>query len=175
LGALISSWERSLRAERKSPKTLRNYLDSAEQLLAFLDAHAMPTDVASIKREHVEWYLVDLGERLSASTVATRYRGLQQCFRWLLDEGEVTESPMARMRPPKVPEREIPVLSDDDLRRLLKVCEGRAFEQRRDAALLRLMIDTGFSSSPAPPASSRSRATVDTHSPFAALRKSSRL
>jgi site-specific recombinase XerD len=42
-----------------------------------------------------------------------------------------------------VPESPPPVLSDDQLRRLLRACEGRDFLARRDAAVLRLLIDTG--------------------------------
>jgi integrase len=41
------------------------------------------------------------------------------------------------MRPPTV-------LSDDDLKRLLATCSGRDFEQRRDAAIIRLLADTGM-------------------------------
>ena len=50
---------------------------------------------------------------------------------------------MARMRPPKVPEQPVAVLTLDEQRRLLATCEGRSFEDRRDAALLRVFIDTG--------------------------------
>jgi integrase len=35
------------------------------------------------------------------------------------------------------------VLTDDQLRTLLNSCEGRTFVHRRDAALIRLFIDTG--------------------------------
>jgi site-specific recombinase XerD len=35
------------------------------------------------------------------------------------------------------------VLTDDELRALLKAADGNTFEQRRDVALLRVMIDTG--------------------------------
>jgi integrase len=37
-----------------------------------------------------------------------------------------------------------PVLNDDQLRRLLKVCDGRDFLHRRDTAIVRLFIDTGI-------------------------------
>ena len=51
---------------------------------------------------------------------------------------------MAKMKPPKVPEVPVPVLTDDDLRRLLAACEGRAPEDRRDMAVLRLFLDSGM-------------------------------
>ena len=63
---------------------------------------------------------------------------------WLVEEGEVRAIPMERMRPPHVPEAPPPVLADDELKRLLATCErGTAFEDRRDAALIRVFIDTG--------------------------------
>ena len=36
LEVLLPAWTRSLRAARRSPKTIKNYLDAGEQLLAFL-------------------------------------------------------------------------------------------------------------------------------------------
>ena len=50
---------------------------------------------------------------------------------------------MARMKPPSIPEVPVPVVSDDDLRKLLKTCDGATYEERRDQAIFRLFIDTG--------------------------------
>jgi integrase len=50
---------------------------------------------------------------------------------------------MADMNPPQIPDEPPPVLSDDQLRWLLKACEGRDFTDRRDAAIFRLFLDTG--------------------------------
>jgi len=47
------------------------------------------------------------------------------------------------MRAPRVPEAPVPVLSDDQLRALLRWVEGRDFISGRDAAILRLLVDTG--------------------------------
>jgi hypothetical protein len=47
------------------------------------------------------------------------------------------------MKPPIVPEQPVPVVPEDGLRRLLKACEGKDFEARRDTALIMLLLDTG--------------------------------
>jgi site-specific recombinase XerD len=48
------------------------------------------------------------------------------------------------MRPPHVPDEPPAVLRDEELRRLLATCErGASFEDRRDAAVIRVFIDTG--------------------------------
>jgi site-specific recombinase XerD len=144
LSSLISSWERSLRAANRAPKTLKTYLEAARQLAAFLDDRGMPTEVMSIRREHIETFVEDQVMRWKPATASNRYRGLAQLFKWLEEEGEVASNPMGRMKGPKVPDVPVPVLSDDELRRLLKACDGREFDERRDAAIIRLFIDAGM-------------------------------
>ena len=45
------------------------------------------------------------------------------------------------MKPPKVPEVPVPVLTEDQLKKLLAACEGKELEDRRDMAVLRLFLD----------------------------------
>ena len=140
----IESYGRHLRAENLSPRTRQTYMESARQVARFLGERGMPRDVTSITREHVEAFITHLLERWKPATANNRYRGLQSFFRWLVEEGEIGESPMARMKPPRVPDNPPDVLREEELRALLATCErGPAFEDRRDAAILRVFIDTG--------------------------------
>jgi site-specific recombinase XerD len=141
--ALLPSWQRSLRAARRSPRTVQSYTEAAEQLEDFLVRRGMPTAVDSIAREHVESFIEDLDTRSKPATVGVRFRSLQQLFKWMLEEGELTSDPMARMRSPSVPEDPPAVLTDAELRALLKACEGSDSIARRDTAILRVFIDTG--------------------------------
>jgi site-specific recombinase XerD len=143
LSTLLPDWKRHLRAVNRAPATIDSYLNVGSAFHAYLVSHGMPVAAGSITREHVEHYIADLGDRLAAPTVAKHYRSLQQLFRWLEDDGEITRSPFERMRPPAVPEQPVPILSDDELTRLLKAAAGNTFEQRRDTALLRFLLDTG--------------------------------
>jgi site-specific recombinase XerD len=144
LTVLLPSWRLHLEASNLSPRTIRAYTDDGALLAAFLTARGMPTAVLSIRREHVEAFIVAELERTSPSSAATRYRSLQQLFKWLDDEGEIDTSPMAKMRPPKIPEKPVPVLSDDHIRLLLADCSGKDFRNRRDCAIIRLFLDTGM-------------------------------
>ena len=74
--------------------------------------------VVAIEREHCELFIEDQLLRWADETAAHRYRALQQFFRFCVEDGEIAESPMAKMRPPKVRETPPPVLSEEDLRRL---------------------------------------------------------
>jgi len=104
----------------------------------------MPSDVADIRREHVESFIADLLLKWKPATANNRYRGLQSFFKWALEEGEVKTSPMANKKPPRIPENPPPVLREDDLKRLLAGGEhSQDFESRREAALIRVFIYTG--------------------------------
>jgi site-specific recombinase XerD len=142
--ANLASFGRHLRAENKAPSTVVTYAKAVEQLAAFLAVEGMPTRVAAVRREHIEAFLVDLQARMKPATVSQRYRSLQQFWKWLREEGEIRDDPMAHMKPPHVPETPPPVLREENLRALLAACAGSEFEERRDTAIVRLFLDTGM-------------------------------
>jgi site-specific recombinase XerD len=140
----LKSFGRHLRAQNLSPRTVDTYTESVRQLARFLADKGMPQDVGVVRREHVESFISSLLELWKPATAHNRYRGVQAFFKWLAEDGEIAASPMAKMRPPRVPEQPPAVLREDELRALLARCEkGTSLEDRRDAAVLRVFIDTG--------------------------------
>ena len=137
----LESFSRHLRAKNRSPRTVQSYNETVEQFAAFLAERGMPTSVASIRREYVESWIETLLERFRPATAAVRFRSLQQ-FRWLLAEGEIERDPMERMSAPRIPDEPPAILTQADLRRLVKACEGQDLEARRDQAIMFLFIDT---------------------------------
>jgi site-specific recombinase XerD len=144
LEALAVSFARHLRAANRSPRTVRSYLESVAGLDSFLAERGMPRTVASIAREHVESYIEDQLARFKPTTALVRFKSLQQFFRWLVDEGEITASPMDRMRPPKAAPPPPAVLRAPEVKSLLAACAGSRFEDRRDTAVIALFYDTGL-------------------------------
>jgi site-specific recombinase XerD len=139
---LLRSFERHLRAENRSDQTVTTYLIALRQAEAFLTG-SRGTTLAAADRADLEAYLGDLLTRRAAATAATYYKVLKLLYQWLEDEDELPASPMAKMRPPIVPDQPVPVIPDDGLRRLLGACAGKGFEDRRDTAMIMLLLDTG--------------------------------
>ena len=54
----ITSWQLSLEAAGKSPRTVRSYTNSVRALCAFLDAQGMPSDVEGLGAEHLRGFLL---------------------------------------------------------------------------------------------------------------------
>ncbi|WP_262282130.1 tyrosine-type recombinase/integrase [Micromonospora sp. MA102] len=140
---LLPDWRRHLRAKNRSKATIDSYLRCGNNLADWLAEQGMPTTVGAVTREHLEAFIAAMLDRLSPATAAKHYRSLQQFWKWLADDGEIPRSPMERMSPPAVPEQPVPVLTDDELTRLLAATKGTDFEHRRDTAILRVLIETG--------------------------------
>lgn len=142
LGSLRDSFALHLGATR-SPKTSRIYLAALDGLIRYLGTQGMPTDARAVRREHVESYVAARRATVKPTTQSLEFRALQQFWKWALEEEEIERSPMERMSPPRVPESPVPVISVDDFRKLLKTTDGRDFLDRRDAAILLVLFDTG--------------------------------
>jgi integrase len=138
---LARSFERYLRAGNKSPRTIETYLEAVVGFSGYLAATSkLALDQA--RREDVEAWMGALLARWRASTAHNRYRGLHAFYRWLEEEEDIP-SPMAKMKPPAVPDVPIPILGEPQLRALFAVCAGKDFDARRDTALLMTLLDAG--------------------------------
>jgi site-specific recombinase XerD len=141
LDDLPASFELYLRATNKSRRTIETYREALDGFTAHLQATSKrPLDQA--RREDVEAWMTVLLARWKPATAHNRYRGLHAFYRWLEEEEDIP-SPMAKMRPPAVPEQPVPVLGEQQLRTLFAVCAGKDFDARRDTALLMMLLDAG--------------------------------
>jgi site-specific recombinase XerD len=156
---MAASWLRALKSQNKSDNTIRIYGNAINSFGRFLldpddgyrpadldgtPGRPAPTDLDEIHREHVEAYVAATIRRTSPANAHQHFRALKTFFNWLLDEEELDRSPMRTMKPPQVPEKEVPVIPEDDLRKLFKTCKGRTYSDRRDTAILTLFLDTGL-------------------------------
>lgn len=145
---LAQSWQLSLRAERKSPQTLKSYGDGVRQYLTWCTDHeAQVVSRASLNH----WVAALLDGGAAASTARARQLAVRRFASWLADEGEVDVDPFLGVKAPKLDERVIEPLTDDELRALLKACAppkgapaAEALRYRRDEAMIRLMFETGM-------------------------------
>jgi integrase/recombinase XerC len=140
---LVRDWSRALRAENKSPRTIDIYTSAARLLGTWAAKLPEPPAPGEIGVRHVRDFIAHRVETTSPGNANTEYRALQQWFKFLVNEDEIDQHPMANMKPPHIPEQQVPVIPDDLLRQVLDTCTGKDFTSRRDTALIRLIFDTG--------------------------------
>ena len=144
LDTLWASFVRALRAEGVRPLTVTAYTQAKDAFATYATEHDLPTAPALVTRHDLEGFITEQIETKAPNTARNRFRALSRFFSWLVDEEELAESPMARMKAPRVVETPPEVLSLAEVRAMLKTCQGRDFTSRRDNAILRLLIDCGL-------------------------------
>ena len=143
LADLHKSFARHLRAEGKAERTATIYGQSITYYSAWLHAQGRQATLEELDRAAIREWLAGLTERNELSTVRTRHKGLQRFCGWLVEEGELAANPMAGLAAPTAPAKPVPVLSDEQLAALMKACAGKDFRDRRDEALIRVLLDAG--------------------------------
>lgn len=142
LADLLESWETHLEAERKSPNTIRLYVGGVRGFLAWCEAKDRP---AVLDRATVNAYVADLlRQGAEPATARARQLALRRFAAWLVEEDELADDPLAGLKPPRLDQKLVPVLDDSQLRLLIKACDGKGLADRRDEAIIRVMLETGI-------------------------------
>lgn len=140
----LSDFTRSLRAEGRNEKTIRLYSDAVLRLRDFLYSTGRPGEVEVIRKADVEeWLILEQGQ-VAGSTANLLHRSAARFFSWAEAEGIVDRSPMYRLRAPKAAVRPVPVLSGEDVAKMLRACSGRDFRSRRDACIIAMLAGLGL-------------------------------
>lgn len=137
---MVGSWELALRAERKSPATLRSYLAGVRLYLEWCARGGLPDEIA--KRPVQAWIAEMLDGGAEAATGQARLLAVRRFSAWLAEEEEIPADPLLGIKGVKIDTKHTPPLSDAELTAMLKAC-GKDFMGTRDAALLRLMTESG--------------------------------
>jgi site-specific recombinase XerD len=143
LDSLADSFLLSMRAAGRAERTQELRLMVLRYFCDWLTANGHEPTRDALTQRHIQTWLAELSGRLEPVTVAGYFAGLQRFCNWLVSEGELETSPMARLEMPRVQDKPVPILDDDELAALIRACAGRAFNCRRDEALIRFLLDAG--------------------------------
>jgi integrase/recombinase XerC len=142
---MAADYRLALEAENKSSQTVAVYGSALERFAEWLESKGLSTSVAEITRKDCRGFIDHLLRTKAPATAHNRFRSLKTFFAWLVSEEELDRSPMEAMQPPAVPDKPVDIVTEEEMRRLLKLCENKKdFASRRDAAMLRLFYDTGI-------------------------------
>ncbi len=83
-------------------------------------------------------------EPLSASSVHGHVRTLRAFFSWLVSEGFIESNPAKDLKPPKVYQKVVSTLSDDEIREILALFTPMNSSNARNQTIFMLMLDTGL-------------------------------
>lgn len=140
LDGLLASWLRELRGQRKSHHTVSSYDAAGRSFLAFCAEHDIP---AELTKTNVIGWLGAQGAN-QTSTVRLRLTALKLFARWLAQEEGFDADPVLAVKAPKMDQPSVADLSEAELVRMVKACDGAELRDRRDKAMLVLLAETGL-------------------------------
>jgi site-specific recombinase XerD len=141
---LRRSFVRFLRAEGISPTTVQRYELSVRQFQEFAQRMGFPLQVT---REHVAHFLEWRLQGHASNTARNDYMALSRYLKWLLEEGEIRDNPMLHVKPPPLRENLPRPYTADEVRAMLRVCQGKDPQSLRDRAIILVLVDTGLRAS----------------------------
>lgn len=141
--------------KRYSPHTVSAYESDLDQFMLFLNnpgsAGVVPeptvTHPNQISYHDIRNWMVELiGQKLTARSVNRKMATLRKYFKFLLQEGVITENPTSKVRSQKIPKKLPVVVEGDRLTQMLDSDEMFAadFIGQRDKLIVEMLFGTGM-------------------------------
>lgn len=127
-----------------SPHTTKNYEGVVGRFINYCQAELSISNASDLTAYHIRSYLLPFRERLKPYSFYDYFRAIKRFLNWLVSEGILATSPMANMKPPRVPKTLIQPFQPDALRKLLYLCDDKTFLGVRNKAIIMVFLDTGL-------------------------------
>lgn len=125
-----------------SGNTLRAYRADLTAFLAWARREGVPP--LDLTHRDLRSYLVELTRAgYTPQTISRHLSALRGLYRWMQREGRCSAATAVALSSPKLARTLPRTMSDEDVRRLLSVCEGDDPVSLRDRAFLELLYATG--------------------------------
>jgi site-specific recombinase XerD len=150
IDSLLNRYALTAKSEGKSPATIEHTTRVVKFFTEFLGGIA---DVRTVTGDDLRRFILALQQKdkwsglvqakpqkITGTSVNTYIRGIKAFWHWLETEGIIKQNPLAKVPTPK-PAKKLPkVLTEDELARVFKACQGND----RDMAIVQLLADSGM-------------------------------
>jgi site-specific recombinase XerD len=127
--------------QNRSSNTIIAYENDLDQLLEFIDQENV-TAIDQIQPQHIDKFKKYLLEekKYTNKTVSRKLNSIKSFFRFLLDEGAISQDPANSVTHPKISQKPPRILSPLEYRALRDVCR----DDPRSYAIVELMLQAGL-------------------------------
>ena len=150
LSTLAQRFEVHNRSEAKTPKTVEWYNQALELFRVWLQGEGMSTCLEDLGEDEAREFILHLQARkglrglASSYTVNNRVRALRAFFSWLYSQGYTEDHRLKNLKPPKVHQKVIEILTDGEIQRIFGSMNPNTLLGARNTAIFSLMLDTGL-------------------------------
>jgi site-specific recombinase XerD len=165
LKSLVNGFVLTKQTEGKSHRTVEFYSENLKRFLWYASRQWWSDDIRMLTEWHVREFLGYVANercrwgvegngsetcrvRASHATVHHYFVVLANFFNWLVREGFVSESPMARVRVARPKSRVVKPYTQEEIRRMIAVCDcdyehNARFLGSRNKAIILVLLDSG--------------------------------
>ena len=145
LDKLVQHFCQCMKAEGKSPATIRWYSEMTRSFVSFLLAVDRKAVLGELSLENARDFIIHEQERqLSPYTVQTKTRALKGFSSWLFGEGYLVENVLALLKIPKAPIKLIKPLTTEEIDSLVSIQNPLTTIGSRNMAILITLLGTGI-------------------------------
>ena len=159
LAELIDYYEVCNRAEGKSSKTISWYSENLKHFHSYLKSRHSPDEINNIDTKLLREYVLYLFKRnkyqdhpytpakdtpLSTATIHGHVRTLRAFFGWLTKEEFINQNPTTGLKPPKLDQKVITILSDEEIRNTINTFNPKQTSDARNQTIFMMLVDTGL-------------------------------
>lgn len=158
LEKLAQHFEAYNRTEGKSPRTVECYTSVLKYFGDFLREHNYPDTLGDLTIDVVREFILYLQQtsrwknhpyntpngNLAPSSIQNYVRTLRPFFSWLHREGYTEENVLARLRPPRSPQKLVEILTNEEISRILACIDSDTASGARNSAMVITFLDTGL-------------------------------
>lgn len=113
--------------KRYSAHTILAYQSDLEEFIGFTGEQYGPTDLKGITHQYIRSWLADLKDRgLSARSINRKISTLKAFFRFFMKQGDLEQSPMAKIITPKSGKKLPSFVREEDAVKLMKSLDSSA-------------------------------------------------
>ena len=130
-----------------SRNTLLSYRRDLMRMAAYMQERGI-TDASLVTEDAVQDYCTELrNENFAPASITRHSTSIKSFFRYMLENGNITENPAEKIKSPKIEKKQPRVLTAVEIENLLSQDFGKDPKGLRDRAILELMYSTGLKAS----------------------------
>jgi integrase/recombinase XerD len=144
LKGMVSAFLSTRRLRNLSPNTIIFYSQHLNKFLAFMESHYPDVTVEQIDHVILREYVSGLKEIHSAGGINHHIKVMKILFRFMVEEGVISENPSKKISRIKTDQTAIATFSNSQIMAMLEVTKHQMdFPGIRNSALITLLYDTG--------------------------------
>jgi len=144
LKGIVSAFLSTRRLRNLSPNTITFYSQHLNKFMEFMESHYPDVFLEQIDHTILREYVSGLKENHSAGGVNHHIKVMKILFKFMIEEGVITENPSKKILRIKTEQIVIPTFSNGQIMAMLEVTKHQMdFPGIRNYALITLLYDTG--------------------------------